>query len=427
MNIAFMSNSLSVENGPQRRFGYSIVATRVANYLQEQGHQVIYLGMQDISAPFKLPNGIINLGGRYSPFFEDIAEDYLRTYKADCFLSMLDLWLPQTDYMIPMCQKLKIPWLAHVTLNSEPLTPFIGNKLQMADYIIAPSKYNQRLLGEGGLSQRTAYIPHGVDTEIFKVMPEFTDETKKRLGIEHKSFVAVVVNRNKGAQKRLTDAMRAWAIVCNNDPQFKKDAVLLLVHDPNEPDGFKTAMFRDTLKMVDNIRYIWNKPNEDGVDMLATYEGDPEGMKHNANISLPPEEIAKILSMSDISILPSQGESFALPAIESLACGTPVIMGNHSVGPEHIGESQAGLLVNIAYREVTPLLSEVMNSDLADFAGAIHTLYSNESLRKDCGKKGVAYAQTLTWDKVLPMWGNLFKMVEEGTYTVNYQKGRMGI
>ena len=427
MNILFMSNSISMEDGPQRRFGYSIVATKVANYLQEIGHQIYFLGMQDITSPFKMKNGIINLGVRYDPFCSDICEDYAKTYKADCFLSMLDIWLPQTDYMVGMCQKLKIPWIPHVTLNSEPLTPYIGNKLHSATMIIAPSKYNSRLLHEGGLGVKSVYLPHGVDLDVFKIMPDIKDEMKKRLGIEDKKFVAAIINRNKGMQKRLTDAMRVWAIVCANDPQFKKDAVLLMVHDPIEPEGFRTDMYRDKLQMVDNIKFVWNKPNADGVDMMATFEGDREGMKHNANISLPPTEIAKILNICDVTIVPSQGESFCLPAVESLACGTPVIMGNHSVGKEHVGDSKGGLLVDIAYNEITPLLSEVMNMNVHSFADAIYKMYKDEDFRRECGKNGVKYAQTLGWDKVLPMWKKAFEMIEKERMTVNYQHGKMGL
>lgn len=427
MNIGFMSNSISVEKGPQRRFGYSVVATKVVEYLQKQGHQMFMLGMQDITTPYKLPNGVINLGIRYDAFMGDICEDYIRAYKIDCFATMLDLWLPQTDYIIPMCQKQKIPWVAHVTLNSSPLTPFIGNKVRMADYIVAPSQYNHRLLADAGLANITSYIPHGFDDKIFHPNPDFNEEMRKTLKIEDKKFIACVVNRNKGVQKRICDAMRAWTIVCNNNPQFKKDAVLLLVHDPVEPDGFRTDMFRDRLGMNENMKYIWNKPNPDGVDMVATYEGDPEGMRHNANIALPPTEISKIYNLSDISIVPSQNESFCLPALESLACGTTVIMGDHSVGPEHIKQPQTGITVKIAYGEVTALLSEVMNADLGDFASAIQTMYSDQDFRHKCGVNGIKYAETLTWDKVLPLWGMLFEKVEERRLTPNYQMGRMGL
>ncbi len=77
-------------------------------------------------------------------------------------------------------------------------------------------------MADGGQGDKAVYIPHGVDLDVFKPMPDLHDETKKAIGIEGKTFVACVVNRNKGMQKRIQDAMRAWAVVCNNDPQFKK-------------------------------------------------------------------------------------------------------------------------------------------------------------------------------------------------------------
>ena len=427
MNILFMSNSMSEEKGIQRRYGYSVVATKVANYLQSIGHQVLFAGMQSIGTPYKDSKGILQLGTRYDPFMGDICEDWLRVYKADCFLSMLDLWLPQTDYMPGMCQKLKIPWISHITLNSEPLSPYFQNKINASTYVVAPSKYNHRILCEGGAGGKSVYIPHGCDTKIFKPMPEVKDEIKKRLHIENKSFIAVVVNRNKGLQKRLQDAMRAWAMICNQDPKFKEEAVLLMLHDPLEPDGFRTDIYRDRLGMNNNIKFIWHKPSESWNDTVATFEGDPEGLRHNANIALPPEEVSRIINCCDLSIVPSQSESFCLPALESMACGVPVVMGNHSVGPEHVGANKAGLLVNIAYGEITPLLSEVMNMNLGDFASAIYTMYKDSGFRKECGRNGLAYAKTMDWDNVLPLWKQLFERVEEQRMGCNYQHGRMGL
>jgi len=427
MNICFMSNSMSIEGGPQRRFGYSVVATKVANYLQEIGHQIFYIGMQDIGSPFKQPNGIVHLGVRYDPFMSDIAPDYLRAYKADCFFTMLDIWLPQTDYMAGTCERLKIPWIPHVTLNADPLTPFIGNKLHQASWVVAPSKYNHRLLNEGGHGAKTQYIPHGVDTDVFTPNNEFDDEIKKTLGIEDKTFIGLVVNRNKGMQKRLQDAMRAWSIACINDPQFQKDSVLLMVHDPVETEGFRTDMFRDRIQMNDNIKFIWQRPNEDGVDMKIAREGDMEAICHNANISLPPEEIAKLFNLADVSVVPSQSESFCLPGLESLACGTPVIMGQHSVAQEHILDPETGIAVQPAYGEVTPLMSEVQNMNVADLAAAITHMYQNPQDRNKWSKNGIKYAQTLKWDVVLPMWKRFFEIVESTRMTTNYQHGRMGL
>lgn len=423
MNILFMSNSLG------RRFGYSVVASRVTDYLQKQGHQMIFFGMQDIKHPEVLPNGVLQLGVRYDPFGGDVAEDYARIYKADAFMSMLDLWLPQTAYMPDMCNRLKIPFVAHTTINSQPLSPYLAERFARADFIVAPSKYNARVLAEGGLGGKTFYIPHAVDLKTFYPNPYVKDEVKKALHIEGKEFIGVVVNRNKGLQKRLHDAMKMWGMICNQDPDFKKKAVLLMVHDPLEPDGFRTDIYRDRLGMNDNIKFIWQKPDfkQGGNDMVMTFEGDPEGLRHNANISLPPSEIAKLFNTADVSIVSSQSESYCLPAVESMACGTPVVMGNHSVGPEHIGETGGGLLVNIAYNETTALMSEVMNCDLTDFANKVYAMYKDEKLKKECGKKGLEYARKCGWDDVLPLWKALFEQVDNFRNQCNYQYSRMGL
>jgi glycosyltransferase involved in cell wall biosynthesis len=82
-------------------------------------------------------------------------------------------------------------------------------------------------------------------------------------------------------------------------------------------------------------------------------------------------------------VFPSLYEGFGLPALEAMACGTPVVTSNVSALPEVVGD--AGLLID-------PL-------DVDALADAIRRLWTDEALRGDLSARGLARARRFTWDQ----------------------------
>jgi glycosyltransferase involved in cell wall biosynthesis len=80
---------------------------------------------------------------------------------------------------------------------------------------------------------------------------------------------------------------------------------------------------------------------------------------------------------------PSLYEGFGLPALEAMACATPVLTSNTSSLPEVVGD--AGLLVD-------PL-------DVDAIAGALRRLADDEKLRAELGERGAARAASFTWQR----------------------------
>ena len=60
---------------------------------------------------------------------------------------------------------------------------------------------------------------------------------------------------------------------------------------------------------------------------------------------LSDEEMADLVRAADVTVLTTKGEGFCLPAAESLACGTPVIVPNGSAFTDYVSED-VGYLVN---------------------------------------------------------------------------------
>lgn len=93
--------------------------------------------------------------------------------------------------------------------------------------------------------------------------------------------------------------------------------------------------------------------------------------------------LAEIYHEASALIFPSFYEGFGLPALEALACGTPVIGANNSALPEVIG--QAGLYFN-------PF-------SLDELIDQIDIFLSNETLQNTLTKQALKQAKTYSWEK----------------------------
>jgi glycosyltransferase involved in cell wall biosynthesis len=99
--------------------------------------------------------------------------------------------------------------------------------------------------------------------------------------------------------------------------------------------------------------------------------------------NLTDEEIVALMNVAEIFVFPSLTESFGLPPLEAMACGTPVITSNAGSLPEVVGD--AALLVN--------------PENVEDIASAIETVLTNKKLRKELIKKGFERVKTFSWEK----------------------------
>ncbi len=94
-------------------------------------------------------------------------------------------------------------------------------------------------------------------------------------------------------------------------------------------------------------------------------------------------ELSQLYRMAQVFAYPSLYEGFGLPALEALACGTPVVAANTTALPEVVG--QAGLLVD-------PL-------DVAALRDALQRLLTDESLRQTLIARGYVQADKFSWTR----------------------------
>ena len=96
-----------------------------------------------------------------------------------------------------------------------------------------------------------------------------------------------------------------------------------------------------------------------------------------------PQDSPALLAGSVALVLPSLYEGFGLPALEAMACGTPVVAADNSSLAEITGEY--GLLFK--------------DNDASDLAEKLKRILDDEKLRENLGQKGLERAKHFSWEK----------------------------
>jgi glycosyltransferase involved in cell wall biosynthesis len=105
-------------------------------------------------------------------------------------------------------------------------------------------------------------------------------------------------------------------------------------------------------------------------------------------------DLAGLYSLADLYALPSIVEGFGLTALESMACGTPVLAGNSSATPEVVGDG--GLLVDI--------------KDVTVVAQAMAKILKDEECRKQLSQSAFKQAGGFGW---LRSAGEMMQLYQE--------------
>ncbi len=191
-------------------------------------------------------------------------------------------------------------------------------------------------------AEKIQVIPNGVDTNIFKPLPE----------ISRREFALITTASSDQPLKGLSILLRALAQLRTGFPQLQLTVIGKLKEDGD------TQKELTALQLLDAVQFKSGISNQELV-----------------------EEYAR----AAIAIVPSLYEGFGLPAAEAMACGVPLICSDGGALPEVVGEGAR--------------LVEAGNVE--SLVNALHELIGSAELRRQLGERGREHIlQQLSWDCV---------------------------
>lgn len=299
-----MTKVLLFGANPYAMTGFGKVTNQVWNYLRNMGVDTLCFNRtQRGKARDKDELSCLN-----STAGEDVLDLYLDYHNIDVMITMLDNWMEQFHYVKDVVteRKKKNPnfkWVCMVTLNTTPMSYKLRDQIKTADYFVAPSQFVfQHIVQEFGL-EKCRLIKHGFDPEIFKVHDNETRNVNKiKLGLQSTDPSFLIVAVNNGMNKNMTGIIEAISKVKKYLPSGTK----FYFHTvPHTSDGVDLPKCAEIFKVNDICLFPDRISIDNGMDEM---------------------QMAKMYNAFDCLISFSSGESFCLPVLESLACGTPVIV-----------------------------------------------------------------------------------------------------
>jgi glycosyltransferase involved in cell wall biosynthesis len=363
---------LWVSNAPWSKTGYGVQTNMFTGRLTDAGHPVAIL------CYYGLEGGSFNFGKTFCfpkaqhPYGMDIVNAHAASFKADVIFTLMDTWVITPGNFAPF------KWIAWYPVDHEPMPGKVRESIMQANYRVAMSKSGVKAAAEMGLD--SFYVPHGVDTNLYKPMDKA--EARKKMNLPEDAFIVGTVAMNKGqpSRKNFHGMLQAFA----NFKRKHTDAIYYIhTQEGTGQDGLGGVNIPELCQLI-GLRY--------GKDVLLP---NPYGMM----LGFPDEAMVALYSAMDVHLLASMGEGFGIPIIEAQACGCPVIVGGWTSMPELVYSGHI-----IEKSEAEPMWTGLAANQYLAHIGAIerklHLEYKKPSSR-EAARKGMVenYDAQLVFDK----------------------------
>mgnify|MGYP003641370617 FL=1 len=299
---------------------------------------------------------------------QDIVRSILRTEKPDIVWFMTDprfwAWLwEMEDEIRPLA-----PMVYYHVWDNYPYPDFNETAYSSNDAIVAISKLTHDIVQNVVPHVDSHYIPHAVDPEIFQpISAEEKLEFREKFMPEAKDKFVVFWN-NRNARRKMPGSLIFYFNEFLN--QVGRDKAQLIMHtDPHDQHGPNLEAILHNLNLVNGEVKLSNQKVESA-------------------------QLAMMYNVSDVTINISDAEGFGLSTLESLSCGTPIIVNMTGGLQEQVtdGEDWFGVGIEPAAKAVIgsqdiPYIYEdrVSQQSVVD---ALVEMYEKKEQLRDIGLMG---------------------------------------
>ena len=314
----------------------------------------------------------------------------LKDFKPDALWFMTDPrfwgWLWNMENEI----RPNVPMVYYHVWDNYPYPKFNRKFYLSNDKIATISKLTSDIVKVVAPEVDEEYFPHAVDPTFFKPLEEknYADLVKK-----DRTFFFWT---NRNARRKMSGSVLWWYKEFLD--KVGHDKAFLLMHtDPKDPNGQDLEAIAMELGLTNN--------------QFAISPG-----------KVPPDQMAKFYNAADATINISDAEGFGLSVLESLSCGTPVIVNKTGgMQDQAIGKNgeEFGVVINpsskaiIGSQEVPYIYEDRISKE--DFIAALEKIHNmTREQRKEIGKKAIAHVESnFSFKKYVESWDKLFQDLYE--------------
>lgn len=229
----------------------------------------------------------------------DIVRSIMRSHRPDMLWFMTDPrfygWLWEMEDEV----RCHIPMVYYHVWDNKPYPTYNKLYYDSCDVVAAISKVTDDIVANVSPDVERIYLPHAVDPDVYKPLSaDDIIQLKEKLDIDPEKTIFFWNNRN--ARRKQSGSLIYW---------FKEfldkvghDKARLIMHtNTNDPAG------QDLKALVNHL------------DLL-------DGQVQFSEQKISPEQLSSLYNIADCTINISDAEGFGLATLESLSCGTPIIV-----------------------------------------------------------------------------------------------------
>jgi glycosyltransferase involved in cell wall biosynthesis len=198
------------------------------------------------------------------------------------------------------------PMVYYHVWDNFPAPKYNARFYDSTDEIVCISKVTAAIVKEVSPNVSSCYIPHAVNSNIFHKFKtdeklKAAEEIRSRVfGSSDNSNKKLFFWNNRNARRKQSGTIIWWFKEFLDEVGHDK-AILLMHTDARDPHGQDLPHLIETLGMTD------------GQVLISTQK-------------VPPEDLANMYNAADFTVNISDAEGFGLATLESLSCGTPIIV-----------------------------------------------------------------------------------------------------
>lgn len=350
-------------NSPLAGTGYGNQTFVFSRLLKKAGWKVYisaFYGLQGNQLDW---DGITILPKGLDAWGNDILGAHFESLKPNVLFALMDSWVLSPDVIK------RLPLALWTPIDHDTAPPQVIRALNNVAFPIAMSKHGERAMRYHGIDP--FYIPHGVDTSIFK--PVNRKQARKRFAIDDKKFVVAMNAANKGvpSRKNFESVFKAWSVFVKRHP----DAIM---YCHTMPLGATTGY-----ELPEVLKFYNIADGEVLFPNVYDYVQGHYGWDY----------LRDMYAMADVLLAPSKGEGFGIPVVEAHATGCPTITTDKTAQME----------LNAHYQiKVDPLDDLTLSPQMAEWANvrpsqileALEEAYENrgdETIRAEARDRGLLY------------------------------------
>lgn len=395
-----MSKILAVGDSVRLPTGYGRVSMNVLGYFALKGHEVSQIAWGHSEPPYRVQitdsTQQMQAGIMILPVFtgdqfgaQSVAQ-YAQQWKPDLIYNSNDFFT--STEMVK--NKNGFKYCNYGIIDGPGCAKCYQEIIKGIDIPVTPSMYGYQQLKE--VTDQGLYIPHGVNTQLYKPSQYSKEILKDKYGLAGK-FVYGCANRNIW-RKQYPNILRAFANL--KHVHGIKDIAMFIISDPYDPAGNNFVNWAAFLGLT-----ISNDPAKPADIMLHP---------RNSNIlfCLSDEQLAEAYNTFDVMVSASMSEGFGLCTIEAQACGTPVIICDNTANTELVkghgwlyptakGADGNPILIPPTIRDITYWYEQ---PDYSAMEMCMRDAYHSSALVNKYSKDALAFARGYDWGTVLPKW-----------------------